>query len=241
MARIIKSRFPKQGERLFRHEVAKCRDALLLCYNWIERELTTRERRTEVIGTLLLIAAAGVLLYMWIEAHRNRIRRQMMYFETFPDAFDGLTIFFISDVHRRNIATQLLEEIDDQCDLVIIGGDFAEKGVAEKRIERNLKRLTALAPCYFIWGNNDLEIESEVWERLFRVYRVTALKNSGVKLRKGKESLFIAGVDEREEISEPVTDSSFYVEAEKERFSILVSHFPEFATNSQAVTPSRLF
>ena len=46
-----------------------------------------------------------------------------------------------------------------KADIVIIGGDLAEKGVPLSQISLNIQKLREIAPVYFVWGNNDYEIE----------------------------------------------------------------------------------
>jgi len=69
----------------------------------------------------------------------------------------ALKLFFISDIHRRKIDTKLLNKIGHEVDMVIIGGDLAEKGVTLSRISKNVCNLSKLGPVYYIWGNNDRE------------------------------------------------------------------------------------
>ena len=74
-----------------------------------------------------------------------------------------LKVFFISDIHRRKVDRKLLRKIDEDIDVVIIGGDLAEKNVPLSRIERNVQNLSQLGQVFFVWGNNDREVgESEI-------------------------------------------------------------------------------
>ena len=46
---------------------------------------------------------------------------------------------FISDIHRRVISNLLIEQVKGKVDLVIIGGDLAEKGVSLSKSLRIFK------------------------------------------------------------------------------------------------------
>ena len=70
-----------------------------------------------------------------------------------------LKVFFISDIHRRKIDKALLKKVDKDIDIVIIGGDLAERGVSLSRISSNIRNLSKLGPLFYVWGNNDREVD----------------------------------------------------------------------------------
>ncbi len=105
----------------------------------------------------------GILAYMFFYAHRKNVIHH-----SYPVRNDGLkgkelSVYFISDIHRRRIDEHLLRKVRSfgKIDIVIIGGDLAEGGVSLSSIDRNVERLAQLAPIYFIWGNNDREVGEE--------------------------------------------------------------------------------
>lgn len=94
---------------------------------------------------------------MFLSAKRRKVIQH--HFDT---NFSGrsnakLKIFFISDIHRRKIDRKLLKKIKKDIDIVIIGGDLAEKNVALSKISCNVQFLSELGPIFFVWGNNDRE------------------------------------------------------------------------------------
>jgi len=99
---------------------------------------------------------------------RNVVRHKLNVHST--EAYNSqLKVFFISDIHRRKIDRKLLRKIDKDIDIVIIGGDLAEKGVTYSRISTNIRKLSRLAPVFYIWGNNDREAgEQEIREIMAR-------------------------------------------------------------------------
>ncbi|OKO95168.1 Phosphoesterase [Geobacillus proteiniphilus] len=111
-------------------------------------------------GTVIaLLALLALLSYMWKEAHRNEVRHLTLSFPNFPDDCPRLAIFFISDIHRRTVCAQMLETVKGKADFVLIGGDLAEKGVPAARVRENVRRLRSVAHVYFVWGNNDDEVD----------------------------------------------------------------------------------
>ncbi|HEX5564526.1 MAG TPA: metallophosphoesterase [Sporosarcina sp.] len=90
-----------------------------------------------------------------------------------------LSVFFISDIHRRRIDGQLLKKVRalGSIDIVIIGGDLAEGGVPLSCIDRNVEMLSRLAPLYFVWGNNDREVGEEEIRSIIENHGGTVLEN----------------------------------------------------------------
>ncbi|MDT8860046.1 metallophosphoesterase family protein [Alkalihalobacillus sp. MEB130] len=175
-----------------------------------------------MIYLLLSSILALLLLHMIIEARRNRVKEQTLAFESLPTSFDGYRIFFISDIHRRELSMSIVNKIKDKADLIIIGGDICEKGVPLKRVEMNLKHLSSVAPCLFIWGNNDHEIGVEHLRFLFKKYKITELSNGIWPIQKEEEQLIVASVDDVE--NDIQLD---YEQIPHHKFAILVCHFPD--------------
>mgnify|MGYP001163369808 FL=1 len=134
-----------------------------------------------------------LLGYMWKEAHSNRVRHVTLSFPHFPDHWPPLTIFFISDIHRRLVSSRMLKEVRGKADLVVIGGDLAEKGVPEARVRENVRRLRSVAPVYFIWGNNDDEVDYDL-QSLLEEERVHVLKNKAKVWEHGGVPVALIGV-----------------------------------------------
>src|SRR3954447_7660061 len=121
---------------------------------------TLRMEKGENMGyfiVLLLFVAAGLSLYMLKEAFQNTVLHHELMFEDFPDSFGKVSIFFISDIHKRLISDEVITEVTGKSDIVVIGGDLTEKKVPFERVKKNLEKLKKLGPVYFVWGNNDYE------------------------------------------------------------------------------------
>lgn len=149
------------------------------------------------IAVNVLLTGAGVLLASMVwSAHRVTVKRQHV--SVAPDGDEELTIFFISDIHRRRIPGRLLQKVrrsGKPVDLVIIGGDLAEKGVPEERVQRNVKRLAGLGPIYYVWGNNDREIGEERIRAILAGTGGKVLDNESVRLS-GHPDWIISGADD---------------------------------------------
>ena len=159
---------------------------------------------------------------MHAEAKQNRLIKQTLYFDGLPNAFEDYKVFFISDLHRREISAALLAEVQP-CDIVIIGGDLLENGVPADQIKKNLRSLAACGPCYFVWGNNDVEIDEHVLREMLKETGVQELNNSCEILSQDGQSILLAGG------SEPIQQGLYdgmIEQAKHYSFSLFVCHFP---------------
>lgn len=108
----------------------------------------------------VLSMTIGFLTFMFMNARQRNVIFHDVNVGVGNDLDKRLTVFFISDIHRRKIDTKLLMKIREghEIDAVIIGGDLAEKGVPLARIAKNVGRLASLGPLFYVWGNNDREV-----------------------------------------------------------------------------------
>lgn len=163
---------------------------------------------------------------MYREAMRDTLLEHTLSFVNFPMSFGKVQIFFISDVHRRTISRSLIEKVKGKADLVIIGGDLAEKGVSLSRIADNIQSLSEIGPIYFVWGNNDYEIEYHELDALLLEQGVKILDNTRVLFESEcGENLCLLGVDdvglERDRLDLALAD------CQENGFRILISHNPD--------------
>lgn len=166
-----------------------------------------------------------LFVYMWMEAHKDTIVEETLQFNNFPTSFNQIKIFFISDIHRRVVSDKIIHHLDGKADLIIIGGDLTEKGVPFSRVEKNIQRLKQLGPVYFVWGNNDYEVDHHELDAMLIDYGVKTLDNTAVTFESDTgEKLILLGVDDigqkRERFDLALMD------ADQEGFRILVSHNP---------------
>jgi predicted MPP superfamily phosphohydrolase len=160
------------------------------------------------------------------EAFMNNVVRQELHFSAFPSSFGKLKIFFISDIHRRVVSDKIISEVKGKVDIVIIGGDLAEQDVPMQRIKKNIKKLTSLGPTYFVWGNNDYEIEYHELVAAFLEHDIKILNNTAVVFESDVgDKITLLGVDDltldRDRLDLALKD------AEQTNFKILASHNPE--------------
>ncbi|MDE3839431.1 metallophosphoesterase [Bacillus methanolicus] len=174
---------------------------------------------------ILFLACFFFLLYMIKEAFANRVINTELLFPEFPKSFGEVKIFFISDIHRRSVSEKIISQVKGRADFAIIGGDLMEKGVSFEKVKANLSKLRQIGPVFFVWGNNDYEIDYHQLDAILLENSVKILDNTTVVFESEEgEKFFLMGIDDmnqrRDRLDLPLS------EAEKDGFKILVSHNP---------------
>ena len=174
---------------------------------------------------IFLLAAITLLLYMYIEAHRNRVSLDTVKIDKLPGSFKNFKIFFISDIHRRTITKNLLEKAGT-ANIVIIGGDLTEKGVPMARVEDNIKMLSKIGPVYFVWGNNDYDVDGNLLMNTITNNGAIILDNSSISIKTNNDVLDIAGINDlsfgKDRLEDAVMNCS-------SSCRILISHNPDIS------------
>lgn len=177
------------------------------------------------ILTIIILCILALLFYMISNAFGNLVKEEELQFSNFPLELDSFTIFFISDIHRRTITDAIINNVKNKADIVVIGGDLAEKDVPFARISENLEKLTTIAPVFFIWGNNDYEVDLQHLEEVFSKYGITELKNDVYFME--NDHIALIGVDDLTQELPPL-ELVFDI-AGKNIFRILLSHNPDIS------------
>ncbi|WP_339249954.1 metallophosphoesterase [Sporosarcina sp. FSL W8-0480] len=135
-----------------------------------------------LFGIAVLMIAG--LVYMFAFAKRRNVIIHSYTVRKEINRGKKLSLFFISDIHRRHIDKRLLEKVKrhESIDVVVIGGDLAEAGVPLNRIEQNVKALSTLGPLLFIWGNNDREVGEEEIRKIISKHGGIILDNSDASI-----------------------------------------------------------
>jgi predicted MPP superfamily phosphohydrolase len=180
-----------------------------------------------LIFGLLIALCACLFIYMYRLAHLDRVIDHTFEFSTFPSE-ETITIFFISDIHRRVISNEIIGKVKGKADFVLIGGDLAEKGVPLDRIKENLTKLKSVGPVYFIWGNNDYEIDRHELDALFVELGIHELLDTSVLFEtKDGGKIRLLGIDFYDEEEQSGRLDLAMEEVETDSFRILASHTPE--------------
>ncbi|MGD6956295.1 metallophosphoesterase [Rossellomorea aquimaris] len=172
----------------------------------------------------LLVGGVSLLFFMLYEARRNVVKMEKVKLPALPDNMGTISIFFISDIHKREVSNGIIDEVRGKADFVIIGGDLLEKGVPYSRVEQNLDKLLTLGTVYFVWGNNDHEVNTNRLKDIFKQKGIIEIVNDSVKVPIHNGKINMIGVDDAS--TQRASYSSALKKTIPHEFNILISHDP---------------
>lgn len=167
----------------------------------------------------IVLAAIALLLFMVRNAFSENLVKKTIKLPT-QKKFRPFNLLFIADVHRRIIKA---ESLNFPIDIIIIGGDLVERGVPLERVANNIKLLSAHAPVYFVWGNNDREVDETSLRKIFDYYGVIVMDDISVPLF-GNDQLRLVGLDHF--AYKPNGFENAFRDVKKQDTVIFVSHTP---------------
>lgn len=151
------------------------------------------------------LAASALSYAAFVEPRTLLIREVDLAIPTMPDALNGTTIAFLSDLHvggpgdpigsiERVLRT--LEQL--QPDLILLGGDYYDNG---KRVspEPDWSRFPSIAPTFGIPGNHDYYTDQASSEEIMRLLvdsGVTLLRNRNVDVELERGTIRLIGLDD---------------------------------------------
>jgi uncharacterized protein len=182
---------------------------------------------------LLMAGGVSLLFFMLYEARRNVVNMNQVKMPHFPENMKPLSLFFISDIHKREISDEIIDEVKGKAELVIIGGDLLEKGVPFSRVEQNLDKLLTLGSVYFVWGNNDYEVNTDRLKQIFMEKGIIEVVNESVKVPIHSGEMNLIGVDDAS-----TQRANYHLALEEihpDEFNLLVSHDPRLVNQVRKV------
>ena len=175
---------------------------------------------------ILTLAVSGLVFWMFMTARQRNVRLHKMDIAGGAQRQEKLSVFFISDIHRRVIDNRLIKKIKKHgdIDVVVIGGDLAENGVPIKRVQQNVKNLAVLGKAvFYIWGNNDREVGEGAIRQIFESCNGHILDNENAPIP-GHPDWIIAGTDDPS--SKNVDIIAALRGLDQEKYSLWVTHTP---------------
>ncbi|MDZ5712035.1 metallophosphoesterase [Jeotgalibacillus haloalkalitolerans] len=167
-----------------------------------------------------IVFCISMVLYMIKRAFENNLVTHEIKLRETP-MYNPLKILFISDIHRRKINAGWFSSLPE-VDLVLIGGDITEKGVPFERVKRNAALLSNAGEAYFVFGNNDEEIDKE--------QLISILKNEGIRILENDSAVLenhnhivLAGIGDINYLKDDLDKTFSGIEHEE---VILLSHDP---------------
>lgn len=188
-----------------------------------------------------ILCIIGILLtFSYCENNWIGISNYNLYYDNLPKSFDNYSIVHISDLHSKVFGKKnkvLIEKIKkEKPDIIVITGDIIDRRrYNDKSSIEFLKEAVKIAPVYFSTGNH------EIWsgkfselENSMKSIGVKVLRNENVKIDKGKEYIYLLGIDDPGVVYAEEEDKVLKESIDKAKngvdtkdFKILLSHRPE--------------
>ena len=174
---------------------------LRLLTHWpLQEALSGRLTRSSALGVGLLALAASILGL--INARRSpAIVRVDVPIEGLPQAFDGLSLVQISDLHvgptiKRDYVERVVDKVNAlNADVVVVTGDLVDGRVSDLAADvQPLARLRGKQGVLAVTGNHEYYSGADAWVAEYRRLGMQVLQNTHVVLVSQAQQLVIAGV-----------------------------------------------
>lgn len=190
----------------------------------------------------------GSLLYGFGNKYKYRIEKIKLKFENLPDAFKGMRVIHISDIHsgslddRKAVEKGIRKIIDEKPDMILFTGDLVNNEASEvDDLKSIFSMLQAPLGVYSILGNHDYgdykqwRSKEDKIENLNRLKSTHAemgwrlLLNEHVVIEKDEQSIALIGVENwsaKGNFSKYGDLNKAYEGAKDQPFKLLMSHDP---------------
>lgn len=162
------------------------------------------KRPFQILGVICVLGAVSIGMYgVSRGAEKEEIHTVDVYIEGLPPAFEGFRIAQVSDTHIgpyysvADLDSALEESAERKADFVALTGDLIDDNRFMGDVARIFRARAREFPEGFgyIWGNHEYYHDrSEVREGLVSA-DIPILENTHMKITKGEDTLYIAGVD----------------------------------------------
>lgn len=165
----------------------------------------------------------------------GRVKHYSVESSRLPESFDGLRVAFVSDLHYPSKFTRkrlvklcrMLGEID--AEVLAIGGDFVPSAQYVAPLFSAFSSLKTAYGKYAVPGNHDYEFYDTLHAEGRRC-GIKMLADSAVCISNGIDSICVAGVYDSFAVGS--SSEAMLAGLDKNLFTILLSHTPDFAQDS---------
>jgi len=139
----------------------------------------------------------------WASGDRFVVNNERIWLDALPEAFSGLRVVQISDIHHGLFLPEpwLAEAVQQtnrlRPDIVVLTGDFVTYSRANiEPAAEILSRLRARYGVLAVLGNHDFRVGADAVTAALRRKRIEVLRNQHITVQFGGSSLYVAGVDD---------------------------------------------
>lgn len=205
--------------------------------NPLSRFREPKQRQILILGMILLLLS--LFLTGWM-IHSNRtpvLTEVVISAKGLPEAFDGLRIVQVSDLHDAEYGKDHEKTITlirrAEPHIILLTGDLVDS--RRTNIDRTVsfvRQAAEIAPCYYVTGNHEGRLSPEdyaAFEEALLSLGVTVLHGESVTLEREGETITIAGIDSPlfRHSGHGTPDLSVLCKG----YTILLAHHPEFVTD----------
>ena len=168
--------------------------------------------RSRALRVLTALALIGLMLGLWafvVEPASLRTREAEIALAEWPPELDGLRVAVLADLHvgspwngRANLRRVVRATNRSRPDLVLIPGDLVIQGVVggdptpPEQFAADLARLRAPLGVYGVLGNHDWWHGAAEVAAALRSAGVVMLEDASAPIRRGADTLWLAGVSD---------------------------------------------
>ena len=149
-----------------------------------------------LVRFLLLVAL--LVFRFWLDNCTVRTKEYDV-FCGIPPGFEGVRIAQISDLHgnERLYGPLLRHTRSARPDLIVLTGDITDAPEQWPELEKLLRSLTEIAPCYYVSGNHEwADLEPEPLFRRIAETGVRVLRNEWVFLERSGDLVALVGFED---------------------------------------------
>ena len=143
-----------------------------------------------------------------------------------------IRIALVSDLHSCKYGEGQCKLIDaiteNNPDIICLTGDIFDDRRSNDNAEIFISEISAKYPCYYVTGNHEFRADENEFNEMMAIldkYGVCRLENESKKISINGQTVNIIGVDDPES---GMFELSSARNADKEYYSILLSHRPEY-------------
>ena len=181
---------------------------------WIGGNPVSRSYMMSWAGIITGAVLFGILIYGFSNKYRYKIKRIKLHYNNLPDAFKGLKIVHISDIHSgsftdKNAVIKGVEKImNEKADLILFTGDLVNNVADEMKEYMDVfDKLKAPLGVYSTLGNHDYgdyvhwKSEEEKKANLEKLKQVHSslgwrlLMNEYIVLERGTDKIAVIGIE----------------------------------------------
>lgn len=194
--------------------------------------------------SIILIIAILISLTIWIAYSNSNIEINEITVQSvnIPEAFDGLRIAQVSDLHNAEFGqdneklVQLLRQTE--ADIIVITGDIVDSRKTDIEVALSFaEKAVEIASTYYVNGNHESGIpEYESLKQGLIKRGVTVLENEAAELTIGNETVSLIGVTDPsfpmkfvdDTMEQNISHQLSNVIPDNGNYKILLAHRPEY-------------